>query len=66
MPIVQPITALIPEMNLGLIAYVDPGTGSYVLQVLLAGILAGLFTIKLFWRRVIDRIRSMWARKRAE
>ena len=33
-------------------AYIDLGTGSYVLQIILAGIAAGLWTIKLFWGRI--------------
>ena len=33
-------------------AYIDPGTGSYVLQLLLAGILGALFALKVFWRTV--------------
>ena len=31
-------------------AYIDPSTGSYLLQILLAGLLGALFTIKIFWR----------------
>ena len=33
-------------------AYIDPGSGSYFLQIFLAGILAVLFSIKAFWRKV--------------
>jgi hypothetical protein len=33
-------------------AYIDPGTGSYILQIVIAGIAAGAFAIKLFWRRI--------------
>jgi hypothetical protein len=40
-------------------AYVDPGTGSYVFQVIVAFILGGLFSVKLFWRRIIDFIKSV-------
>ncbi len=32
-------------------AYLDPGTGSYVLQLVLGALFAGLFTIKLWWAR---------------
>lgn len=49
-----------------LLAYVDPGTGSYVLQVLLAGALAGVFSIKLFWRRIVAWLQGLRASKRAE
>ena len=30
-------------------AYIDPGTGSLLLQGLLAGIAAGAYTLKLYW-----------------
>ena len=33
-------------------AYVDPGTGSYFLQILLAGILGGAFAVRIYWRRI--------------
>ena len=33
-------------------AYIDPSTGGYLLQMLLAGILAAAFTIRMFWRNL--------------
>ncbi len=33
-------------------AYVDPGTGSYFLQILLAGILGAAFAVRLYWRKI--------------
>lgn len=33
-------------------AYVDPGTGSYVLQIIVAGIAAASFGLKIFWTRI--------------
>lgn len=33
-------------------AYLDPGTGSYILQVLIAAIVGGLFAIKPFWVKI--------------
>ncbi len=37
-------------------AYLDPSTGSYVFQTVLAGLLAGIFTLKLFWRSLRSRV----------
>jgi hypothetical protein len=34
-------------------AYIDPGTGSYIFQLAIAGILGGLFFIKTSWRRIV-------------
>ncbi len=40
-------------MSLGPLAYMDPGTGSMLLQLILGGA-AGLFVvIKLFWHRIL-------------
>lgn len=33
-------------------AYLDPGTGSYILQILLSIILGGLFAFKLFFTKI--------------
>ena len=33
-------------------AYIDAGSGSYVLQMAMAGVLALAFTLKLAWQRV--------------
>ena len=35
-----------------LLAYLDPGTGSILLQLLLAGVAGGAYVLKLYWRRV--------------
>jgi hypothetical protein len=33
-------------------AYLDPGTGSYMFQLLIAGLIGGAFAIKMTWRRI--------------
>ncbi|HOD36768.1 MAG TPA: hypothetical protein PLR20_13215 [Syntrophales bacterium] len=35
-------------------AYLDPGTGSYLFQVLLAVFIGGLVAIKTFWLKIKD------------
>jgi len=35
-------------------AYLDPGTGSYIIQIVIAGIFAGWLTIKVLYRKVIN------------
>jgi len=32
--------------------YIDPGTGSYLLQLLIAGVLGSLFAIKVYWGKL--------------
>lgn len=33
-------------------AYLDPGTGSYLLQLLIAGIAGAILTLKIFWNNI--------------
>jgi len=39
-------------------AYLEPGTGSYFTQVVIATLLGGLVTLKIWWRKVRKRIRN--------
>ena len=34
-------------------AYLDPGSGSLVVQIIIGGILAALVAIRLYWSRII-------------
>ncbi len=44
-------------------AYLDPGTGSFILQILAASALGGLFAIKTFWRNITGFLSSLFSRK---
>ncbi len=44
-------------------AYLDPGTGSYVLQILLAGIVAAVFAVKVFWLRLTSFFGNRFGRR---
>ena len=44
-------------------AYLDPGTGSFVFQLLLAGFIGGLFIFRLFWKRIVSLIGKLFRRK---
>ncbi len=33
-------------------AYLDPGTGSMLAQILIGGLLSSVFLVKLFWHRI--------------
>ncbi len=39
-------------------AYLDPGTGSMVLQALIAGVLGSAFAVKMFWHRIVSLFRG--------
>ena len=43
-------------------AYVDPGTGSYVLQLLIAGLLGALFALKVFWHKLVAFFKGLFGR----
>lgn len=33
-------------------AYIDTSTGSYIIQILLAGLMGIMLTLKVFWRQI--------------
>lgn len=41
-------------------AYLDPGTGNYVLQVLIAAGLSALFSMKIFFKGIKKKVRSIF------
>ena len=46
------IMALQITLSHNAFAYLDPGTGSYIFQVLFAVFIGGVFTIKHYWQKV--------------
>lgn len=42
--------------------YLDPGSGSYLLQLLIAGALGALFALRLYWTRVKEFFQSLFSR----
>ena len=45
-------------------AYLDPGTGSYILQIVIGSLLAVAFTIKAFWHRIRAFLENLVSSKR--
>ncbi len=43
-------------------AYLDPGTGSYVLQMIIAGLLGAAFAIKMSWFRIKRFVAGLFSR----
>jgi hypothetical protein len=43
-------------------AYLDPGSGSFLLQLLLAGILGGAFIVRSQWTRIKGFFRRLFRR----
>jgi len=39
-------------------AYLDPGTGSLIIQVLIASLVSLIFAIKVFWKKITNYFRN--------
>lgn len=46
--------------------YIDPGSGSYLVQVIIAAVLGGAFWIKRFWRNIKLFFTSLFTRRKKE
>jgi hypothetical protein len=44
-------------------AYLDAGTGSYIIQMLIAVVVGGLFIIKMWWKKIIALFRGLFNRE---
>ncbi len=51
--------AVIGSVAPSLLAYLDPGAGSYLLQLLMAGFLGLMFSVKVYWKSLT----GMWSRR---
>ena len=47
-------------------AYIDPGSGSYLIQFILALLLGGAFAVKRFWHNIKKTSRDMFGRQGKE
>jgi hypothetical protein len=47
-------------------AYLDPGTGSFILQMVIAGIFSALFYIKMTWATISARFHNLFSKKESK
>jgi hypothetical protein len=47
-------------------AYIDAGTGSYIFQLLIAGLLGGMFFIKKILRTISEFFKNIFSSKRQD
>jgi hypothetical protein len=47
----------------GLNMYLDPGSGSYLLQLLIAGLMGGLLLLRMYWSRVKGFFRKLFGKQ---
>ena len=45
-------------------AYIDPGTGSLILQILLAVVVGAGFAVKIFWTKIMSFFSKLFGPKR--
>lgn len=45
-------------------AYLDPGSGSYLFQILLAFALGALFSLKVFWKKITGSFKRIFPKKK--
>lgn len=50
----------IPQMAM---AYIDPGTGAYIFQILIAGLLGAVFVIKTYWQKILAVMKRLFSSK---
>ena len=47
-------------------AYIDPGSGSYVFQMLIGFLIGGLFAVKIFWQKITVFLRGLFFKERKD
>jgi len=46
------------------INYIDPGTGSLVLQIVIGSLFGALFLIKVFWRKLVAFFSGLFSKNK--
>lgn len=47
-------------------AYLDPGSGSFIFQLLIGTLLGGLVAIKIYWKKIKSFFLNLFSRKKDE
>lgn len=47
-------------------AYLDPGSGSYFVQLLLASLMGALFVLGVYRRKITDFLRNLFSKDKAD
>jgi len=58
------VSAFIPLRTT--VSYLDPGSGSFILQILIATLVGGLFVIKMYWKRITGFFRNLFSKGRSD
>ena len=52
--------------SFSLLAYLDPGSGSFIIQLIIAGALGGMFLLRSYIGRLFASVRRLFGRKDKE
>ena len=47
-------------------AYLDPGTGSYIFQIVIAGLLGAAFAVKVFWIKIKSFLMGVFSKQKKD
>ena len=56
----------IPDLLAKTPAYLDPGSGSFFLQLLLATLMGALFLVGAYWKKVKSFVRNLFSKRKEE
>lgn len=56
------IGEMLPSVSPGIPAYIDPGTGSLAVQILIAGLVGGAFVARSYWLKIGALVRRLFSR----
>lgn len=56
------LAATTMNIHHNLCAYLDPGTGSIIIQIIVAGLFGVLFVIKLFWSKIKNLLKKLFSK----
>ena len=69
----EPILLFLPQIltassipHLDYNAYLDPGSGSFILQLLIASLVGGAFLLKTYWRRINGFFHNLFTKGKDE
>ena len=60
------LTAVFHAQQPAVDTYIDPGSGSFLFQLLIASILGGLFLLKSFWGRIKAFFRRLFSTRKED
>ena len=44
-------------------AYIDPGTGSYIIQMMIGGLLGATFALKIYWKKIKAYFSTLFSKR---